>query len=291
MTTMAITKAIITAAGYGTRFLPATKNVPKELLPVINTPTIHYIVQDCIKAGIKDIIIVTRFGNHSVEDYFDTTPALESYLESKGKVKEAEAIHEIYSSANFIFIRQDPDLPYGNASPLYSAKSLIQKDESFIYAWGDDIILGENAGIQEIIEDYKNEYADVILNCTKVGEDQITKLGIVKFKNNESTQIEQIIEKPTLEQAPSNVASVSPYLFNAKIFDYLDPLKVELGKEFMIQNAIDALCREGVVRANVTKGTWLTTGDPLNYLKATVEIALSRDDLRDEFINYLKTKI
>lgn len=291
MTSMAITKAIITAAGYGTRFLPATKNVPKELLPVINTPTIHYIVQDCIKAGIKDIIIVTRFGNHSVEDYFDTTPALESYLESKGKVKEAEAIHEIYSSANFIFIRQDPDLPYGNASPLYSAKSLIQKDESFIYAWGDDIILGENAGIQEIIEDYKNEYADVILNCTKVGEDQITKLGIVKFKNNESTQIEQIIEKPTLEQAPSNVASVSPYLFNAKIFDYLDPLKVELGKEFMIQNAIDALCREGVVRANVTKGTWLTTGDPLNYLKATVEIALSRDDLRDEFINYLKTKI
>ncbi len=291
MTSMAITKAIITAAGYGTRFLPATKNVPKELLPVINTPTIHYIVQDCIKAGIKDIIIVTRFGNHSVEDYFDTTPALESYLESKGKVKEAEAIHEIYSSANFIFIRQDPDLPYGNASPLYSAKSLIQKDESFIYAWGDDIILGENAGIQEIIEDYKNEYADVILNCTKVGEDQITKLGIVKFKNNESTQIEQIIEKPTLEQAPSDIASVSPYLFNAKIFDYLDPLTVEPGKEFMIQNAIDALCKDGIVKANVTKGTWLTTGDPLNYLKATVEIALSRDDLRDEFINYLKTKI
>lgn len=290
MTNMAITKAIITAAGYGTRFLPATKNVPKELLPVINTPTIHYIVQDCIKAGIKDIIIVTRFGNHSVEDYFDTTPALESYLESKGKVKEAEAIHEIYSSANFIFIRQDPDLPYGNASPLYSAKSLIQKDESFIYAWGDDIILGENAGIQEIIEDYRNEYADVILNCTKVGEDQITKLGIVKFKNNESTQIEQIIEKPTLEQAPSDIASVSPYLFNAKIFDYLDPLKVEPGKEFMIQNAIDALCKDGIVKANVTKGTWLTTGDPLNYLKATVEIALSRDDLRDEFINYLKTK-
>ena len=288
---MPITKAIITAAGYGTRFLPATKNVPKELLPVINTPTIHYIVQDCIKAGIKDIIIVTRFGNHSVEDYFDTTPALESYLESKGKIKEAEAIHAIYSSANFIFIRQDPDLPYGNASPLYSAKSLIRQDESFIYAWGDDIILGENAGIEEIIQDYKNEYADVILNCTKVGEDQITKLGIVKFKNENTTLIDQIIEKPTLEQAPSNVASVSPYLFNAKIFDYLEPKKVEPGKEFMIQNAIDALCKEGIVRANITKGTWLTTGDPLNYLKATVEIALSRDDLRDDFVEYLKTKI
>lgn len=288
---MATTKAIITAAGYGTRFLPATKNVPKELLPVINTPTIHYIVRDCIEAGIQDIIIVTRFGNHSVEDYFDTTPALESYLESKGKIKEAEAIHDIYSSANFIFIRQDPDLPYGNASPLYSAKSLIGKDESFIYAWGDDIILGEGAGIQEIVKDYENNYADVILNCTKVADAQIPKLGIVKFKNENSNEIEQIIEKPTLETAPSNVGSVSPYLFNSNIFEYLDPTKVEPGKEFMIQDAIDTLCREGVVRANITKGTWLTTGDPLNYLKATVEIALSRDDLREDFLEYLKNRI
>src|SRR5689334_7904140 len=125
---MPIEKAIITAAGYGTRFLPATKNVPKELLPVINKPTIHYIVEDCIKAGIKDIIIVTRFGNHAVEDYFDTTPALEIYLTEKGKLKEAEEIKKIYSAANFIFIRQDPNLPYGNASPTYSARNLI-KDE------------------------------------------------------------------------------------------------------------------------------------------------------------------
>jgi UTP--glucose-1-phosphate uridylyltransferase len=288
---MAIQKAIITAAGYGTRFLPATKNVPKELLPVINKPTIHYIVEDCIKAGIKDIIVVTRFGNHAVEDFFDTTPALEAYLESKGKHKEAEAIHEIYSSANFIFIRQDPDLPYGNASPLYSAKSLIGKDEAFIYAWGDDIILGEDAGIQEIVNDYQQNYADVILNCTKVDKEQVTKLGIVKFKHEGSLEIEQIIEKPTLEESPSNIASVSPYLLNANIFDYLDPSKIEPGKEFMIQNAIDTLCKQGTVRANITKGTWLTTGDPLNYLKATVEIALSRDDLREDFLKYLSTRI
>jgi UTP--glucose-1-phosphate uridylyltransferase len=286
-----VTKAIITAAGYGTRFLPATKNVPKELLPVINKPTIHYIVEDCIQAGIKDIIIVTRFGNHSVEDYFDTTPALESYLEQKGKHKEAKEIHDIYSSANFIFIRQDPDLPYGNASPLYSAKSLIGKDESFIYAWGDDIILGEGAGIEEICTDFSNSYADVILNCTQVDKSQLPKLGVVKFKDPESRIIEQIIEKPKLEEAPSDIASVSPYLFNSNIFEYLDPSKVEEGKEFMIQDAIDKLCKEGIVRANITKGTWLTTGDPLNYLKATVEIALSREDLKEDFVNYLKTRI
>lgn len=286
-----VTKAIITAAGYGTRFLPATKNVPKELLPVINKPTIHYIVEDCIQAGIRDIIIVTRFGNHSVEDYFDTTPALESYLEQKGKYKEAKEIHDIYSSANFIFIRQDPDLPYGNASPLYSAKSLISKGESFIYAWGDDIILGEGAGIEEICADFSNSYADVILNCTKVDKSQLPKLVVVKFKDEESRVIEQIIEKPKLEEAPSDIASVSPYLFNSNIFEYLDPSNVEPGKEFMIQDAIDKLCKEGIVRANITKGTWLTTGDPLNYLKATVEIALSRDDLREDFINYLNSRI
>lgn len=286
-----INKAIITAAGYGTRFLPATKNVPKELLPVINKPTIHYIVEDCINAGIKDIVIVTRFGNHAVEDYFDSAPALENYLLQKGKVKDAEEIHKIYSSANFIFIRQDPDLPYGNAAPLYSARNLLKEGETFIYAWGDDIILGENVGVKEIIQDFETTYADVILNCTQVEDSLITKLGIVKFKDQQSRIIEQIIEKPSLEQAPSKIASVSPYLFNSNIFEYLDPSKVQDGKEFMIQDAVDALCKKGIVRANITKGIWLTTGDPLNYLKATVEIALSREDLRDEFLKYLKTKV
>ena len=287
---MKVTKAIITAAGYGTRFLPATKNVPKELLPVINTPTINYVVEDCIKAGIKDIIIITRFGNHSVEDYFDTAPALEMYLEAKGKMKEVEQIRELYSKANFIFIRQNPDLPYGNAAPLYSAKSLIGKDEAFIYAWGDDIILGEGAGVEEILTDYNAEYADVILNCTKVDEAMITKLGIVKFKGDTKV-VESIIEKPTLNEAPTDIASVSPYLFNANIFDYLNPEQVEDGKEFMIQPAIDALTKSGVVRANITKGKWLTTGDLQNYLKATVEIALSRDDLRADFTKYIKERL
>lgn len=160
-----------------------------------------------------------------------------------------------------------------------------------MHGGGDDIILGEGAGIEEICADFSNSYADVILNCTKVDKSQLPKLGVVKFKDEESRLIEQIIEKPKLQEAPSDIASVSPYLFNSNIFEYLDPSNVEPGKEFMIQDAIDKLCKEGIVRANITKGTWLTTGDPLNYLKATVEIALSRDDLREDFINYLNSRI
>lgn len=289
---MKVKKAIITAAGYGTRFLPATKNVPKELLPVINKPTIHYIVEDCLSAGITDIIIVTRFGNHSVEDYFDTTPNLETYLQEKGKLKEAEQIKEIYSSANFVFIRQDPNLPYGNSSPLYSARNLIGDDEAFIYSWGDDIILGEDAGVIELIDLFeKSQDMDVILNCTKVESDLYSRLGMVKFKDEETGLIERIIEKPRTEESPSDIASVSPYLFTPNIFKYLDPSSVEEGKEFILQEAIDKLCAEEKVKACVTKGKWLTTGDPLNYLKATVEIALTREDLKDQFVEYLKKRM
>lgn len=284
-----IKKAVITAAGYGTRFLPATKNVPKELLPIINKPTIHYVVEQCVNAGIKDIIIVTRFGNHSVEDYFDTTPTLEKYLLDKGKIKEAEAIKQIYSQANFIFVRQDPALPYGNASPLYSVKNLVG-DDPFVYSWGDDFMFGENVGVSEVVELYEKQKSDVVLNCINADKSQVPKLGMVIMKAG-SNVVDQIIEKPSLEQIVTNVCSVSPYVLSPIIFDYLDPTKVEPGKEFIFQTAIDQLTKTGTVRAVISKGKWLTNGDPLNYLKSTVEIALANPEWKDEFMSYLKTKV
>lgn len=284
---MEIKKAIITAAGYGTRFLPATKNVPKELLPVIDTPTIHYIVKNCVNAGIKDIIIVTRFGNHAVEDYFDTAPALEKYLIEKGKINEALDIQSIYKSAKFIFVRQDATLPYGNASPLFSAYELV-KNEPFVYAWGDDIVIGKNAGIIETINEFKKKPSDITLFCTKVEKELIPKLGIVKFKKN-SNIIDTIVEKPKLENAPSNIASVSNFVFTPKIFEFLDPKKVKKDEEFMVQNAIQKVIKTGKVTGVITKGKWFTTGDPVNYLKATVEIALYRKDINGTFKKYLRS--
>ncbi len=287
-----IRKAIITAAGYGTRFLPATKNVPKELLPIINKPTISYIVDQCVAAGITDIIIVTRFGNHAVEDYFDAVPALESYLEKKGKNDLVDMIEEIYTQANFIFVRQKQDLPYGNASPLYSVKDLVN-GEPFIYAWGDDIILGEDAGVQELIDLYQAEGGDAILNCVEKTKEQISKIGAaVKIKEGTKNEVEGIVEKPPVDEVPSNLLSVSPYLLTPKIFEYLNPGKDERVGEFLFQPAILKIIEEGgTVRASVSKGEWLTNGDPLNYLKTTIEIALSRDDLREDFIAYLRERI
>lgn len=284
-----ITKAIVTAAGYGTRFLPATKNVPKELLPVLNKPTIHYIVENLVEAGIKDIIIVTRFGNHAIEDYFDTTPALESYLIQKGKAEEAEKVRKIYQMANFIFIRQNPNLPYGNASPLYSAKDLI-KDEPFIYAWGDDIILGEGAGAKEVIAAFNKNPADVYLTALEVSEKEYSKLGMIKY-SKDTQDVLYFVEKPKTEEAPSNLATVAPYILTPKIFSYLKPENVQPGKEFIFQEAFNPMIADGhKIKSIITSGKWLTTGDPLNYLKATFEIAMSRTDLKEDLLAYLNQR-
>ena len=287
-----VTKAVITAAGYGTRFLPATKNIPKELLPIINKPTISYVVDQCIEAGIEDIIIVTRFGNHSVEDYFDSEPALEKYLIDKGKTVLAKEIKEVYKGANFIFVRQNPDLPYGNAAPLYSVKNLI-KDEPFIYSWGDDVILGEKVGVVELVNSYHNSPCDVILNCLKTTKEEISKTGAeVRIKKGTVDQVASLVEKPPVEDIQSDLLSVSPYLLSPKIFNYLDPKKDERTGEFLFQKGVEGIIKDGGhVRASVTNGKWLTMGDPLNYLKATVEIALYRKDLRESFINYLKSRV
>lgn len=289
---MKVKKAVITAAGYGTRFLPATKNVPKELLPIINKPTIGYIVDSCIEAGIEDIIIVTRFGNSAVEDYFDSEPALENYLLKKGKIELAEKIKEVYRSANFIFVRQKPELPYGNAAPLYSVKDLIQ-DEAFIYSWGDDIILGQGAGVKELVDSYTDSPCDVILNCLKTTKEEISKIGAnVRIKLDTVNEVREIVEKPPIDEVEGDLLSVSPYLVTPLIFKYLDPKVDKHTGEFLFQKGVEKIIENGGhVRASVTKGKWLTMGDPLNYLKATTEIALTREDLRDDYLAYLKDRI
>lgn len=280
---MKVTKAIITAAGYGTRFLPATKNIPKELLPVINVPAIKYVVDNCVEAGITDIIIVTRYGNHAIEDFFDSAPHLEKYLKDVGKIKEAEEIKKIYTCANFIFVRQDPRLPYGSASPLYSARKLVS-NEPFVYCWGDDIILGKDAGVKETIDLFVRSDVDATLFTAYVDTDLVTSLGMVIFEEN-SNYVLAVKEKPKINEVISNYCSVSNTVFTPKIFEYLDPNNVE--GEFMIQKAVDQLCKIKRVNAVRTKGRWFTMGDPLNYIKATVSIALEREDLKDKFIQYL----
>ena len=167
MNTRKVTKGVITAAGYGTRFLPATKNVPKEILPIIDMPTIHYVVNEYVKSGITDIIIVTKHGNYAIEDYFDSLLELEEFLKSRNKLEKLEEIRKIYKMANFAYIRQNKDLPYGNGSPLLAAKPYIG-DDNFAFGWGDDITLGDNPVMKQLIEKFESTDADGVIAVKKV---------------------------------------------------------------------------------------------------------------------------
>jgi UTP--glucose-1-phosphate uridylyltransferase len=287
-----IKKAIIAAGGFGSRLLPVTSALPKELLPFLDTPVIHHIVNQCINAGIEDIIIVGKPENRIIEGYFSPNPKLEQYLESNGKMDKIKVIKHAINNANITFILQDDKLPYGNARPLYSAKSLIEKDEPFVYTYGDDLVYGDGAGIEELVKAYNNDKAaDIVLMCTRVEPDMVPKVGIVSLKPD-SLQIDHIVEKPKLKDAPSNIASVASYVFTPQIFDLLDPndTKGEI-KEFYIQKAIETITQKGRTVACITKGAYLTCGDPLNYLKSILHIAMDRPELKDWLLNTYREEL
>ncbi|MEI6462378.1 MAG: sugar phosphate nucleotidyltransferase [bacterium] len=281
-----ITKAVITAAGLGTRFLPATKNVAKELIPIINKPTIQYKVEACIAAGITDIIIVTRFGNHSVEDFFDSTPALESYLKEKGKDKEAEMIKNIYTSANFTFVRQDMTLPYGQGAPLYSVRRLIH-DEPFFFGYGDDFVLTEDNYVKDMVDMYNNNKAEVVLSCIDVDKERIKKLSVVNVNNEKDNKVVSFIEKPKDSEINSTLSSIGSYILPSDIFEHLDPNKLDARGEFIFQQSFDYYIPRGTMYAYKVDGKFLTNGDPLNFLISNVEVGLSREDVKEEFRKYL----
>lgn len=287
-----VTKGIITAAGYGTRFLPATKNIPKELLPIINVPTIHYVVEEFVKSGIKDIIIVTRYGNHAVEDYFDSLFELEYFLKDRNKLDKLEEIRNIYKMANFAFVRQNKDLPYGNASPFVAAKPYIGND-NFAAAWGDDITVstGEVPVIKQLIDMFQTVDCSAVIGVKEINREEVQSFSTIKYKDGSDIYLEEIIEKPKLGEEYSNLASFGRYVFSKDILDYIDPKFIGKGREFWLVDCIHRLVQDRAVAVKRIEGDWLTTGDPLRYLKTTIEIALRRNDLKDELLEYLRSKV
>ena len=286
-----ITKAIIAAAGYGTRFLPATKNQPKEMLPIIDKPIIHYLVEEAVASGIEDIILVTRAGNHIMEDYFDNHSELENMLEQSGKLERLEMIRHIPQMANFIYVRQKKHLPYGNASPLIAVKDLIDDDESVVYMFGDDLTLGYKPATKQLIDIYEKERPSAIVGVQEVPDAEVHKYGIVKYKSDAKYKydIEGLYEKLPLGKNPSNMAQFGRFVFSYEVVE--KALNIPTGKdsELWVADILNALAQEGKrVIAQPIEGEWLTTGDPLNYLKTTLKFALSRRDLSDEIRKVLK---
>lgn len=292
-----ITKAIIAVAGYGTRFLPATKNQPKEMLPIIDKPIIHYLVEECINSGITDIILVCRFGQHIIEDYFDNHSELERYLEANGKFEYLKKIKNIPEMANFIYVRQKKNLPYGNGSPILAAKSLIDDDESFVFMFGDDLVISKTPAIKQLINVFNKYQADAVFGAQKMQWSEVKKYGAVRYKKGTKiNEVEAILEKPEVEEAKkkfSNVVQFGRFVFNYKIIKVLESLPLGKGGELWLTDAINLLAqnKNNKVIAQPIKGNWFTTGDPLNYLKTTIEYAFLRKDLRKEFIKFLENKL
>ncbi len=290
-----VRKAVIAAAGFGTRFLPQTKAMPKEMLPLVDKPIIQHIVEELVGAGIEDIVIVTGYHKRSIEDHFDHMSAeLRENLRKANKNELLKETKKISGLANFAYIRQKGLL--GNATPLLNAEHLIG-NEPFIYAFADDFIDAKPSRFNQMIQTY-NEHHASILSCIHIKKDvDFERYGVVAGKSIGPglLQMSTIVEKPGKAAAPSNLASVSGYLLTPDIFDYLRKTQKEVnvkdGEEFMVQPAMKAMIKDGhsMLALEIKDGKFYDTGNKLEYLKTLIDFALKRDDMKDEFKAYLKS--
>jgi UTP--glucose-1-phosphate uridylyltransferase len=283
-----IRKAIVAVAGSGTRLLPATKAMPKEMLPIIDKPIIQLLVEELVAAGITDIILVTKWDKKPLEDHFDQNLSLLSDLRRNGKDKLAEDIERIANLANFIFVRQKPQ--YGNGVPVLSAANLVE-DEPFVFCFGDDLVRSKTSFTKAMIEEYERN-GKPIMAFQEVSEEEVSRYGIAELEPG-SNRIKRIIEKPSPEEAPSRLADFGRMILNQGIVDELKDTPLGKGSELWIVDAIERYIQKGgeVHAKQVDDGEWLTTGDPWNYLKANLKYAMDREDLREQLVDFCRKNI
>ncbi len=281
-----IRKCVIPVAGMGTRFLPATKATPKEMLPIIDKPTIQYIIEEAVASGIEEILLITSPYKNSVIDHFDKSYELESRLAKSGKMDKLELIENISNLAKFTFIRQGE--PNGSGHAIRLAKSFVG-DEPFAVMYGDDIIKSDVPVLKQLIDIYEEKDCNVI-GVQEVDHSLVYKYGIVEYENEEG-KIKRLIEKPSLDEAPSNDAGLGRYIVKPEIFDELDHLERGAGNEYQFSDAMLALMQKQDFYACKFDGKYFDIGNQLGYLKANVDFALDRDDVKDEFYKYLEEKV
>lgn len=283
---MKIKKAIIPAAGLGTRFLPATKAQPKEMLPIVDKPTIQYIVEEAVASGIEDIIIVTGRTKKSIEDHFDKSVELEMELEKHGKDELLEIARSVSEIANIYYIRQKE--PKGLGHAVLTAKTFIG-DEPFAVLLGDDVITSEVPCLKQMMDMYE-QYESTILGVQTVAEDQVNKYGIVQGAqvSDRMYTVENMVEKPKIGEAPSNVAVLGRYIITPAIFPLLEKQEAGAGGEIQLTDALCKLAGQEKMYAYDFIGRRYDVGSKIGFMQATVDFALDRADLRDEFMAYLK---
>ncbi|WP_245393617.1 UTP--glucose-1-phosphate uridylyltransferase GalU [Staphylococcus coagulans] len=284
---MTVKKAIIPAAGLGTRFLPATKAMPKEMLPILDKPTIQYIVEEVVRAGIEDIIIVTGKHKRAIEDHFDHQVELENNLAEKGKDALLEKVRHSTNLANMFYVRQKEQKGLGHA--IWTAKQFIG-NEPFAVLLGDDIVESDTPAIQQLIEEYDRTGKSVI-GVQEVPEQETHRYGIVdpKSKDNRLYEVTKFVEKPAPGTAPSNLAIMGRYVLTPDIFDYLENQETGAGGEIQLTDAIERLNQSEQVFAYDFEGERFDVGEKIGFVKTTIQYALKDEEMSEEIRQFIQT--
>lgn len=289
MTYKAPTKAIITDAGFASRYLPITKTIPKAMLPLGNRPIMQFVVEECVEAGIREIIIVaTPEGKPIYEDYFNNAVnRIRKQLAAQGKEDRYAPVQEILDFPKIVVIEQDPALPYGNGSPIASARDYLRDDEAFVAVYSDDVVFG-SSDVKTLVDSYENHPdAKAIIISQEMPREVLDKYGIIRLADTEKMTLDNIVEKPKIEDAPSNLTSYGRYLLTPGVFEYLNPKNTGLDGELWTVDAITQMAKTGNVYVEKTKGEWMTTGDPQNYFFAHLKYIHDHEPYADAVKNYV----
>lgn len=284
-----ITKCVILAAGYGTRFLPATKAQPKEMLPIVDKPVIQYLVEEAVASGIQDIIIVTGRGKRSIEDHFDKSFELEQTLVEKGKTKELAQVEHVSSLANIAYVRQP--LPRGDGDALLYAQHFLA-EEPFLLLFGDDLVIHDIPASKQLIEAFYRKQAPIL--CLKdVPDSMVSSYGIVEsnFSEGRAHKVEKFLEKPKSTETTSRLGVVGKYVLTPDIFDYIKVAGMSAGGERRLADGFVEMLKERDIYGYEIEGRRYDTGDKFGFLQATIDYALDRPDLAEKLKEFMKTRV
>ncbi|OGJ37191.1 MAG: hypothetical protein A2383_03180 [Candidatus Pacebacteria bacterium RIFOXYB1_FULL_39_46] len=286
-----VRKAIITDAGFASRYLPVTKTLPKAMLPFGNKPIMQFIVEECVEAGITEIIIVaTPEGKPIYEDYFhNSVIRIKKQLTAQGKSERYEQVQKILDFPSKItVITQDESLPYGNGAPVASAQKYVEGEEAFLVLYSDDVMFGNQGDAKTLVDAYeKNPGVEAIIMAQTVGKEVVDKYGIISFKKNSKNELDNIIEKPDLGTEPSQLASYGRYLLKPSIFKFLNPMGTGKDGELWTVDAITQVAKTKKVLVEQTNGEWMTTGDPENYFRAHLKYVLEKEKYGNKVLSWL----
>jgi UTP--glucose-1-phosphate uridylyltransferase len=290
---MKINKAVISAAGYGTRFLPETKTIQKEMLPVLDRPIIDYVVDDCIKAGISEIIFVIKSGDKQIKEYYSEDKNLYNYLERMRKLEKYKSVENLHTKAKFTYIEQPAAAPYGTATPIKLAKEFLHKEEAFLAFTGDDFVYNKDGSSEaaRMIEAFNKNEVSALASFMEKPRKSLKKYGVAKYRGEGGNKyLVKLVEKPPTGEEPSNLANISKYIFTQSIFEALNHL--ELNKEsgeLYITDAIGKLAADKKVLVYTTVGEYVDCGNIGSWIKTNIKLALDRDDLKTDLQEYLRS--